>query len=51
MPPLQEWLRFFGVPSVLSIVVTGAALFVDDARRLGQFLGADPDPFVWRQVF
>ena len=27
MPPLLEWLKLFGVPSVLSIVATGTALF------------------------
>ncbi len=27
MPPLLEWLKLFGVPSVLAIAATGAALF------------------------
>ncbi len=28
MPPLLDWLREFGVPSVLSVVVTGGALYL-----------------------
>jgi arsenical pump membrane protein len=28
LPPLAEWLRRFGLPSMLSIVATGAALFL-----------------------
>jgi arsenical pump membrane protein len=34
MPPLREWLTRFGVPSALSIVATGVALFLVTRRDL-----------------
>ncbi len=34
MPPLAEWLKLFGVPSVLSMVATAAALFLVSRQDL-----------------
>ena len=34
MPPLLDWLREFGVPSLLTIVATGVALFLTTRRTL-----------------
>ena len=39
MPPLRQWLALFGVPSVVSIVATGAALYFVTRRDLAGTVG------------
>ncbi len=44
MPPLTQWLQMFGVPSVLSIVATGAALFFVTRGDLAGKVGEPSEP-------
>ena len=35
LPPLADWLRIFGLPSLLSVLVTFLALFITQKKHLG----------------
>ena len=44
LPPLLEWLKLFGVPSVVSVVATGIALYFVTRRDLAGKVGEPSEP-------